>query len=264
MNMLLAFLILSGLNMGKVTVSHVDPVYANRLESTRLEVFTLDPKSDLYKNGLRVGDEIISIRASGGEADLYNSTSTLEFIQKNIDKQFFITYRSNDGEIKNIAANAVEGILPGKKALGISVDRVGNIKLTFYESVKKGLEDTYLYTKLTLIGVKNLIFGAFKGEANLNDLAGPVGIANIIGEAKDRGLEALFFITAILSISLAVFNILPFPALDGGRIMFVLWEVITRKKVSAKVLGIVNSFGFILLILLMIVVTSNDVIKLFK
>ena len=95
-------------------------------------------------------------------------------------------------------------------------------------------------------------------------LAGPVGIANIVGSASSAGVESLLFVVAILSINLAVFNLLPIPALDGGRILFVLYEAVTRRSINYKIQYYANAGGFILLILLMLITTYSDILKIFK
>jgi len=101
------------------------------------------------------------------------------------------------------------------------------------------------------------------GKANVGDLTGPVGLTTIVGEASQQGFAQLLLLTAFISINLALLNLLPFPALDGGRIVFVLIEAITKKRIPAKVGMWVNGIGFMLLMLLMIAVTVKDVIGLF-
>ena len=93
-------------------------------------------------------------------------------------------------------------------------------------------------------------------------MAGPVGIVGMVGDAATYGLTTLLTFTAMISLNLAVINLLPIPALDGGRLLFVGIEAITRKPVNPVWMGRVNLVGFALLMLLMIVVTWNDIAKL--
>ena len=95
-------------------------------------------------------------------------------------------------------------------------------------------------------------------------MAGPIGIAGIVGSAAHLGFTYLIMITALISINLGVINLIPFPALDGGRTLFVLIEGVIRRRISMKFTNIVNTVGFALLMLLMIVVTYKDVAKLLK
>ena len=103
----------------------------------------------------------------------------------------------------------------------------------------------------------------FTGKVGVNQLSGPVGIYSIVDSQAKEGLEAVLYLVAYLSINIGVINLLPFPAFDGGRILFLLIEKIFRKPVSKKVENIIHSIGFILIILLLIYVTFNDILRLF-
>jgi regulator of sigma E protease len=94
------------------------------------------------------------------------------------------------------------------------------------------------------------------------DIAGPVGIVTLTKQMSELGIAYLLYFAAILSINLGIINILPIPALDGGRILFVLIEKLKGSPVSSKVEGYVHQVGFVLLLLLMVLVTLNDIIRL--
>lgn len=96
------------------------------------------------------------------------------------------------------------------------------------------------------------------------DIAGPIGIFQITGQATKAGYLAVFQFLGILSVNLAIVNILPFPALDGGRIWFLVYEMITRKKANPRVEALVNSIGMAFLLGLMVLITVNDVLRLIK
>ena len=112
--------------------------------------------------------------------------------------------------------------------------------------------------KLVLFSLKELIIGS----ASINEASGPVGIVNEIGVAAKKGIQDLLYIVALITINLGLFNLLPFPALDGGRILFVLISAIIRRKVPEKIEAAFHGTGMILLLLLMLFITFNDVIKL--
>jgi regulator of sigma E protease len=115
----------------------------------------------------------------------------------------------------------------------------------------------------TFTGIFDLISGMFHGTAKLSSVTGPVGIAGLIGDAAKLGFTYLIMFTAIISINLGVLNLIPFPALDGGRIFFVIIEAIIRRPIKPIVANSFNAIGFGLLILLMIIVTYRDIAKLF-
>jgi regulator of sigma E protease len=102
---------------------------------------------------------------------------------------------------------------------------------------------------------------ALNGVNPLSDLSGPVGIAKMVGSASQSGLDYFLFFVAILSVNLAVFNMLPIPALDGGRIIFVLFEAISRRKINTKVSYYLNLIGFVSLIVLLIATTISDIMR---
>ena len=112
---------------------------------------------------------------------------------------------------------------------------------------------------MTVDGLMSVLSSAFKGDSVLSSLSGPVGIARIVGETSEYGYRAILTLVAVLSINLAIFNILPLPALDGGRMVVVIIESVFRKKVPMKYYSWVNVVGFMALMLLLVVVTINDI-----
>ena len=103
----------------------------------------------------------------------------------------------------------------------------------------------------------------FTGKADLNQVSGPVGTTTAIGQSVQLGLDSLLLVVALISINLGILNLLPFPALDGGRILFLAIEAIRRKPMSQKIEYSINAAGLILLLTLMLVITVKDVIHLF-
>ena len=109
---------------------------------------------------------------------------------------------------------------------------------------------------------KDLIIGFFHADrALLGQVSGPVGIASVVGQAAHAGLAYLVLLVAMISINLGVLNLLPFPALDGGRILFVIIEAIIRRPIKPSIANTINAIGFGLLMLLMVIVTYHDIIK---
>ena len=102
----------------------------------------------------------------------------------------------------------------------------------------------------------------FTGHIKLNQLSGPVGIYSIVGQQKEAGLANILFLVAFLSINVGFINLLPLPAFDGGHIVFIIIEIIMGKPVSPELEAKIHTVGLILLLLLMVVVTINDIIKL--
>ena len=120
------------------------------------------------------------------------------------------------------------------------------------------------WAKTLMESVVQVIKQLFTGQTKTDEIAGPIGIATIIGQASKAGFESILNILALITINLGVINLLPLPALDGGRIIFSLFEIISRKKVNPKVESLIHVIGFIILIGLMIFIAFNDITRFFS
>ncbi|KAB2456960.1 RIP metalloprotease RseP [Bacillus sp. CH126_4D] len=142
------------------------------------------------------------------------------------------------------------------------VGRIGvysPVEKTVMGSIKSGFEQTYQWTKLIFDSLVKLVTGQF----SINELSGPVGIYNLTDQVVDYGFTRVLSLAAVLSINLGLFNLLPVPALDGGRLFFFLIEALRGKPIDRQKEGMVHFIGFALLMLLMLVVTWNDIRKFF-
>ena len=135
--------------------------------------------------------------------------------------------------------------------------------ISFLEhSIVFGSIDTFNIIKETTIGLIKFIGNIFLGQSDFSQVAGPIGIARIVGQAQSLGFAPLLSLVALISINLAVINLVPFPALDGGRLLIVLIEAIIHRPISPGIVRWVNAISFVLLIVLMITVTVHDILKL--
>jgi len=130
-------------------------------------------------------------------------------------------------------------------------------KQNLFTAIKLGVKQSVLFTKALILALVGMIAGSVPP-----DVTGPVGVVTIIGEASSYGLQSLLMIAAILSVNLAVVNLLPIPALDGARLIFLAVEGVRRKPFNREREGMVHLAGFMLLIVLMIVLTFKDVARL--
>lgn len=130
-------------------------------------------------------------------------------------------------------------------------------KFGFAESVKLSFQGFTGIFKEILNGFKMII----SGNISRDEISGPIGIVNIVGEASKYGVASLIWIMAVLSINVGIFNLLPFPALDGGRIIFVLLELVGI-KVNKKIEERVHQAGILILFILIIFITGNDFLNL--
>jgi regulator of sigma E protease len=147
--------------------------------------------------------------------------------------------------------------------IGISMDQIGTAKLPLHKAFWEGMKLTLSVTKGTVVGLFSLIGQALQGEGSMTAITGPVGMVGIVGDAYEFGFVYLLSFAALISINLAIINLFPFPALDGGRLFFLLIEKIKGSRINPKVANMANMIGFIILITLMLVITYHDVVKLF-
>lgn len=152
---------------------------------------------------------------------------------------------------------------PDRLALGIGIAVIGTIQVPWWQAPIDGALLTWSATQQVAVGLIHFFGGLVTFTADLSQVSGPIGIAGAVGTASDTGIAALLSLMAIISINLALINVLPVPALDGGRLLFVVIEAITRKPIPAGVANALNTGGFALLILLMLVVTASDLWKAF-
>jgi regulator of sigma E protease len=259
MNMFLALCIFIAISYGDVQMSVGDELYGSRVTNSSLVVVEVSKESPAFRAGILPGSVILKVVSDGIQAPLVTATSLITFISLHQNTPFAITYRAPDGQERKNTVAAVYGIIPEKKALGIALDQVGTAKISALEAISLGYERTVNMTLMTFQGLSSVLSSAFKGDSVLSSLSGPIGIAKIVGETSEYGYTAVLTLIAALSVNLAIFNILPLPALDGGRMVVVIIETIFRKKVPFIYYSWVNILGFGLLMLLLIVVTINDI-----
>jgi regulator of sigma E protease len=206
--------------------------------------------------GLKSGDAILSVSGLGS----ISPEDITGYI--NTSSGPVTLYVQRGGEQLTLHATPAEGIVEGRKAIGVGMDSIGVAKLPFFSAISHGLSFTWKLTKLTAVALGSFILHAFIGQADLSQVTGPVGLVGIVGDVSSLGFVYLISFTALISINLALVNLLPFPALDGGRLLFVLIESIARRPIPPKIFNAANGIGFAFLILLMIIITFRDVSNL--
>ncbi len=166
-------------------------------------------------------------------------------------------------ELTATAEKLVAPTDPERFALGVGIAAIGTVQVPFWQAPIEGAVLTWNATQQVAVGLVHFFGSLFTFNADLAQVSGPIGIAGAVGTASGTSLAALLSLMAIISINLALINLVPVPALDGGRLLFVIIEAITRKPIPNGVANALNTTGFGLLILLMVVVTASDLWKAF-
>lgn len=164
-----------------------------------------------------------------------------------------------------VQVNVRENPPSGEGAIGIAISNTEMVKVPwyrFYEGIGAGFKEAYFWGKIIVGGVVKMIGGLFMGNVP-KDVSGPIGMFEATSAInKNQGFLAVVHFFGIVSVNLAVVNILPFPALDGGRIIFVLYEMIFKKKANQKFEMVMNNIGMILLLGLILLITVGDIGRL--
>jgi len=150
----------------------------------------------------------------------------------------------------------------GQGPVGVQLLSTALVKFPWYVAPYEAIKQTGFLSWQIVSSFGHLIARLFTTGSVGNDVAGPVGIAVLTGQVLDLGFVPLLQFVAILSVNLAIINLVPFPALDGGRLLFIAIEKIRRKKVSKRIENTMHTIGFGLLIALIVVITVRDVIRL--
>ncbi|MEX0919361.1 MAG: RIP metalloprotease RseP [Parcubacteria group bacterium] len=265
-NFFFAGLLLSlGLMVGTPTSVQSEIPFA--VENHRLVITSVLADSPAQLAGLKAGDTILSLSNSeveyvpSFEDSIISLGETRDFIASSEEPVTFNISRG--GEIVSQEVSPEEGISSEGMAVGISMDVIGTLQLPPHQAIWYGMRNTVEVTILTAGAIGTFLFEAITGRADLSTVAGPVGIVGIVGDVRDLGVSYLITFTALISINLAIINLLPIPALDGGRLLFVIIEAIGRRPIPPKVFNAVNGIGFLLLILLMVIITIQDVRNIF-
>lgn len=222
------------------------------------------PESPAAAAGIPIGAKISQVQADTANLQETTPTALVEFINQHQDETLSITYVHNS-EIKTARMAAELAVLenePEQKAVGLATAIVDIKKEGLVSAIVTGTVRTYESLIAITVGISSFFASAFTLSANLEEVTGPIGIAGMVGDAAEFGFVSLLIFTAFISLNLAVINLLPIPALDGGRLLFVLAEAIIHRPINPEWMARVNLVGFAFLILLMIAVTYNDIIRI--
>lgn len=215
---------------------------------------SIDPASTAAaEGGLQAGDEIL-------EVDGYNILLRSDFeiaLARGADTTYEVVVR-RDGEKITLPAVVLEATIEGedgRKMIGLTfAEQPDSIGMHVNMAVRTSLN----YARLVWVSLGMLV----SGQVGVDQLSGPVGVASVMATTASYSISAFLQLVAFISINLGVMNLLPLPALDGGRLVFLIIEGIRRKPVPAKYEGYIHAAGLMLLLALMVYVTGQDIVRL--
>ncbi|MGK2848912.1 MAG: RIP metalloprotease RseP [Minisyncoccota bacterium] len=253
MNMLLAWVLVSiVLTLG--LSQPIDSSERAQYPDAKIQILEVKKNTPAEMMGLQLGDEVVMI---AGE-DITSLQQISDIIMKHRGQSLDMRIKRLDKEMTLTGIPRTE--YPANEgSLGISFSETAIVAYPWYQAIYQGFLTTYNITVAILAAFGTMILGLLQLESGTAvDVTGPVGIVYLTKQMSDLGLAYVLQFAALLSINLAIINILPIPALDGGRILFVLIEKIKGKPISRSTENMIHQIGFMLLLLLMLIITIRD------
>jgi len=234
------------------------------LLNPKVQIMAIAPGSPAQIAGIKIGDTIRKIQNPKSKIQIDKVKEVQEFTEANKGKEITLTIERGK-EVFDVSLVPRVSPPEGEGAMGVALARMIEKSYPWEEAPVKGIEATFNLTKGVIVGISqvfgNLIQG--KGLPPGAEVMGPVGIGKLMTQIAQMGINYYLQFVAIISVYLAIFNILPIPALDGGKLLFLGIEKVRRKPVSQKVEQNITAVFFALLITLMIWVTIKDITRLF-
>lgn len=257
MNVVLAAALLSvSFMVGTATVATTES--GQTLGPAQLQIMQVLPGTPADRAGLTPGDVILAI----GSLQDPRLKPLQDYVQAHRNELIILTIERSGGRFEQTLRPAIHPST-GRAILGVGLAEVSIVRYPWYEAIYRGVVATGVYLKELVIGLGLLIKNLFTDASVSGTVAGPVGVAVMTGQAARLGVSYFIQFMAVLSLNLAVLNILPIPALDGGRLLFLILNKLLRRPIALKYEHLVHAVGFALLLVLIAAVTFKDVWGLF-
>lgn len=263
MNFLFAAVLLMAVNFLGLRVGIFEPSVRAAATDLKVQVVQVSPGSPADVAGVRSLDEIVGFRLSNGSVlKTTDPEAVQQFSFANAGRTVTMVISRGDG-LTEVPLELRQPQGPTEGPIGVSLAQTGVVRYPWHQAIWRGLADAALMVVAIAIGLGKLVVSVFTDGALVAQVSGPVGIAALTGQAARIGVNYLIQFTAVISLHLAVLNILPFPALDGGRLVLLIAEKVRGKALQVRTERLINGIGFLILIALLLVVTARDIGRFF-
>ena len=259
MNFLLAAVLLMIVNFFGLRIGLIDGETGSA-QNIKVQIVSVTAGSPAEIAGLRPLDAIKGYKENGVVVPIHTTQDVQDAVASHLGRSLVLEIESGTGVVEKTLIPRVNPP-EGQGAIGISLALTGTIVYLWYESIWRGISDAAFLTIATVQGYYSLLKTLFIHGRLIADVSGPIGIAGLTGQAARVGFNYLLQFVAMISINLAVLNIIPFPALDGGRVVLLLIEKAKGSPVHKSAENLINIAGFYLLIALMLYITYKDIAR---
>jgi regulator of sigma E protease len=212
------------------------------------------------KAGLKIGDTIVSVNGK----QIKNAQEVIDSTKNNLGKSIKVGVKTGKGVDESLTLTPRKNYPSDQGPMGVAISQASVLKkYPWYQAPFVGTREALKESWLIASGLGSLLVQLITKGAVPQDVAGPVGIAQLTGRVVQIGPAAVLSFISLLSLNLAIINILPIPALDGGRLFFILFEAVTRKKVNSTFESYAHTIGMVLLLALIALITIHDLIRVF-
>lgn len=244
-----------------VIISYLFGVSGVPVPGDKVIVTGVSSSSPAQKAGLSQGDTVLSVN----NVAIKTPTQLTDYTKRHLGEELEVVVQKKNGQTKEVSLTPRKAYPEGQGPIGVSVASNTLIKkYPWYQAPIIGTQEALKTSWMIASSIGSTLFQLVTKAQVPQGVAGPVGIAQLTGQFVQVGPMAVLSLVSVISLNLAVLNILPIPALDGGRLFFILIEAVTRKKVSQKYESYAHAAGMALLLGLIALITFHDIIRIFS
>ena len=255
-------ILLLSLVMGLGAPTAISDEENGSLRDAKVQIAAISSGSPAEKAGIKPGDTIKQLTINNQQLTINKVKEVQELTERHKGEEVTLTLQRGK-EIFDVSLSPRINPPSGEGAMGVALVRTAIKSYPWWQSGWQGIKATFNLTLAVIEGWSGAINNIVKGESSGVQLMGPVGIFSLFNQAGQMGVNYFLQFIAVISVYIALFNILPIPAVDGGKLLFLIIEAFRKKPISPKIEQNITTFFFALLIMMMIWVTIKDISRIF-
>lgn len=254
--------------LGIVLFAVVYSIIGVPTKTAKVRISEVAVGSPAEKAGIKIEEQIAEFRIQDSAVKITSTDQLVKLINDNKGKEVVLRVVDKGGLESEIKVTPREKPPVGEGALGVALTNIELLKFPWWQmpfrGMVEGTKEAWAWGRDIASGLGKIVYGLITGKGITADVKGPIGIYQVSSQVVKQGVVATLQFVGILSVNLAILNIMPFPALDGGRLVFLAVERVIGKKMKNKIEGYVNTVGMVMLLGLMFLITVRDVVGLIR